>query len=436
MPDDGARTSLARGPAVVTPSARVLSVNISAGGVPKLPVGQAQVGRFGLEGDGHREDTVHGGPYRAVCLFAMEVIERLQAEGHPVEPGSVGENLTTVGVEWSTLAPGTQARIGERLVIELTGDAGPCSTQRPNFSDGRVARISILTHPSDSRMYARVVSEGVVRPGDPIELLPLDPAGEGAMAQSVSRVDAAWRKSDLRLWEAARAGDSDIRIVDDGDLAIAATPDVPGPAFNQAHGLRELVNLLPRVLDFYREHGTPGWLPMTEQPWPGAQPDYRLAVVLAEPDGVAHADLPAGVSVRVADEADAPAIQAVLSGAHEDAQQGLLLDVVPVLLGSPGRTSLIAEDGGRAIATASLQVHHHVGFLRGMHVVPDARGRGLQRALIATRARLAVELGCDLVASTAEPDSISETNLAAMGLERVGIRDVYRFDPTAPVQVR
>jgi MOSC domain-containing protein YiiM/GNAT superfamily N-acetyltransferase len=429
-PNDGASPFCSTRP-VTASGARVLSVNVSAGGVPKLPVEHAQVGRFGLEGDKHREDTVHGGPYRAVCLFAMEVIERLQAEGHPVEPGSVGENLTTTGVEWSTLPPGTRARIGDELLIELTGDAGPCSTQRPNFLGGRIARISIVTYPSDSRMYARVLNEGEVRRGDPIELLPAEPGSEGAMAQQLSRVDAAWRKSDLGLWEAARSTGRDVRIVDDGDLAMAATPDAPGPAFNQAHGLRELVNLLPRVLDFYRLHGTPGWLPMTEPPWPDAQPDFRHAILLAAPDAVGKAHPPPGVKVRLGDETDAGAIQEVLSSVHQDSQQSLLLDVVPFLLAAPARTALIAEEGGRPIATASLHVHHHVGLLRQMHVVPDARGRGLQRVLIAARARLAVERGCDLIASSAAPGSISEGNLATMGLERVGIRDVYRFDPAA-----
>ena len=80
---------------------KVLQVNISGGGVPKKPVERAWVGVLGLEGDAHRENTVHGGPHRAVCLFGIEVIERLQSEGHPVEPGSVGENLTTSGIEWS-----------------------------------------------------------------------------------------------------------------------------------------------------------------------------------------------------------------------------------------------------------------------------------------------------------------------------------------------
>jgi len=57
---------------VVLATGRVLQVNVSPGGVPKRAVGSAQVGRMGLEGDAHDHFDVHGGPHRAVCLFAVE----------------------------------------------------------------------------------------------------------------------------------------------------------------------------------------------------------------------------------------------------------------------------------------------------------------------------------------------------------------------------
>ncbi len=147
---------------------RVLQVNVSAGGVPKLPVDRAWVNILGLEGDKHREYTVHGGPHRAVCLFAMEVIERLQAEGHPIQPGGAGENLTTWGIEWSLLPVGATIRVGDELVLEVSSSTTPCVTQVGNFSDGNFNRILIDRHPSDSRMYARVLHEGSVAPGDAI----------------------------------------------------------------------------------------------------------------------------------------------------------------------------------------------------------------------------------------------------------------------------
>ncbi|MDQ3128184.1 MAG: hypothetical protein M3Q66_06975 [Chloroflexota bacterium] len=79
---------------------RVVQVNISPGGVPKLPVPAAHVRRDGLDGDARDHDAVHGGPHRAVCLLAIEAIERVRADRHTgVGAGAVGENLTTEGTE-------------------------------------------------------------------------------------------------------------------------------------------------------------------------------------------------------------------------------------------------------------------------------------------------------------------------------------------------
>ncbi len=139
---------------------RVLQVNVSAGGVPKRPVAEAWVDRLGLAGDAHHDDTEHGGPHRAVALYALEAIRRVQADGHPISPGSAGENLTTTGLELAGLPVGTRLAIGERLVLELSKPDNPCATIAGNFTDGRFARISIATHPLDSRMYARVLDGG------------------------------------------------------------------------------------------------------------------------------------------------------------------------------------------------------------------------------------------------------------------------------------
>ena len=57
----------------------------------------------GLEGDRHRNRKLHGGPDRALCLFSLERIEALQAEGHPIEPGTLGENLTLA--DWTGRGP-------------------------------------------------------------------------------------------------------------------------------------------------------------------------------------------------------------------------------------------------------------------------------------------------------------------------------------------
>ncbi|HLO36169.1 MAG TPA: MOSC domain-containing protein, partial [Candidatus Deferrimicrobium sp.] len=161
---------------------RVLHVNVSPGGVPKLPVAEARIGRDGLEGDAHAHDAVHGGPHRAVCLFASEAIERVRADGHPgVRPGAAGENLTTAGIELSLLPVGTRLAIGADVVLEISGPANPCDVIKGAFAAGKSGRISILVHPSDSRMYTRVLREGVVRPGDAIRVLPPRSGTEAAV---------------------------------------------------------------------------------------------------------------------------------------------------------------------------------------------------------------------------------------------------------------
>ena len=148
----------------------VVSLNRSLGGVPKHPVAEARVTRSGLEGDRQRNRRLHGGPDRALCLYSAELIAALRAEGHPIEPGSVGENVTIAGLDWRLLVPGARLAIGD-TEVELTSYTMPCKTIRHAFRDGRSNRISQLAHPGESRVYARVLREAVVRIGDPVEVL-------------------------------------------------------------------------------------------------------------------------------------------------------------------------------------------------------------------------------------------------------------------------
>jgi MOSC domain-containing protein YiiM len=153
---------------------RVHQVNVSKGGVPKLPVDRAQVHRLGLAGDGHDEpEPIHGGTEQAVSLYCVEAIARVAADGHTAFPGAFGENLTLEGVDWAALRAGDRLAIGAcGLEIELTKPCSPCTTLRHYFSDSRFARISHKAHPEDSRWYARVLREGPVAPGDPVEVTP------------------------------------------------------------------------------------------------------------------------------------------------------------------------------------------------------------------------------------------------------------------------
>ena len=150
----------------------VASVNLNRGGVPKPPVDGTVARTLGLDGDGHNEPDIHGGPTAAVCLYPQEAVERVRADGHQSFPGSYGENLTLLGIDWAGLREGDRLELGDHddgpgagPLLELTQFAAPCTTQSHWFLEGRIARISHMVRPEDARWYARVLREGPVAPG-------------------------------------------------------------------------------------------------------------------------------------------------------------------------------------------------------------------------------------------------------------------------------
>lgn len=138
----------------------VVQLSISSGGVPKLPVASISITREGIVGDKQNDRKHHGGPERAVCLFSMELIERLQQEGHPISPGSCGDNITVRGINWAEVAPGSRFEFDGGVVLEVASYCAPCSTIRNSFTDLKFKRIKQELHPGESRVYARVMAPG------------------------------------------------------------------------------------------------------------------------------------------------------------------------------------------------------------------------------------------------------------------------------------
>jgi len=152
---------------------RVEAINISRGGVPKLPVFEAFIAEHGLGGD-HQNDTYHhGGPDRAVVVYSLDVIRALQREGHPISAGAVGENLTVSGLEWPAVIPGTRLVVGD-VELQITKYATPCRNIRESFVGHDFMRIFQDGHPGWSRVCARVVKGGIVRPGDMVSVQSVD----------------------------------------------------------------------------------------------------------------------------------------------------------------------------------------------------------------------------------------------------------------------
>ena len=162
---------------------RIEQLNVSAGGVPKRAVTEAVVNEYGLTRDRQRDRRHHGGLERAVCLWSAEVIDSLRADGHPISPGAAGENVTVRGLDWKRLVPGSRLHLGDQVVIEVTSYAAPCRIIAHCFRDGDFNRANQATHPGRSRVYARVVRQGTMYPGDEV-LVEHDSAAErGARLQ-------------------------------------------------------------------------------------------------------------------------------------------------------------------------------------------------------------------------------------------------------------
>lgn len=150
---------------------RIVQLSISPGGVPKLPVDSARVTVAGLEGDAHRDREHHGGPERAVCLYSMDAIRALVAEGHTVAPGTLGENVTVEGLDWTGVTPGTRLLLGATVLLEVTRYTSPCFNIKSAFVGGDFARVAQKRHPGWSRVYTCVLREGTIRTGDPARLV-------------------------------------------------------------------------------------------------------------------------------------------------------------------------------------------------------------------------------------------------------------------------
>ncbi|MGO9197148.1 MAG: MOSC domain-containing protein [Acidimicrobiales bacterium] len=149
---------------------RLIHVNVSRGGVPKLPAGESGVSWRGVVGDKQEERKHHGHAWQALCIWSLEVIHSLQLEGHPIDSGSTGENLTIRGIDWKRARTGVLMEIGD-VVCELTSPAVPCAKQARWFADGKFTRISHAHHPGRARWYASVLRPGTVRPGDEVRVV-------------------------------------------------------------------------------------------------------------------------------------------------------------------------------------------------------------------------------------------------------------------------
>jgi MOSC domain-containing protein YiiM len=141
------------------------------------------VAGIGVKGDAHAGATVKHSyllrkkpekpNLRQVHLIASELIDELRKEGFKVERGSMGENITTSGVQLTSLPHGTRLVFASGAAIELTGIRTPCK-QLNGFQDGLLAAVREKNESGAFRrpvgVLAVVVSSGTVSPNDVIDV--------------------------------------------------------------------------------------------------------------------------------------------------------------------------------------------------------------------------------------------------------------------------
>jgi len=126
---------------------------------PKKNVGKGFLKKgFGLVGDSH------AGTEKEVSLLAVESILKLRQEtGISAGPGCFAENITTEGIDLTSLPIGSRLQIGEAQLVVIQLGKDPLQAHTYNYQG-----YSIL--PKDG-LFCKVIESGEIKVGDRIELI-------------------------------------------------------------------------------------------------------------------------------------------------------------------------------------------------------------------------------------------------------------------------
>jgi MOSC domain-containing protein YiiM len=136
-------------------------------GIPKRAVDELVITAEGVEGDFNRWRTekAAGDPDQAVLLLSEEILAELNAEGWPVRPGDLGENLLLAGLPADALTPGARVRAGE-VELEVSKRCDPCVVLYGLPYIGQERGPAFVRTLRERRgWFARVVRGGVLRVG-------------------------------------------------------------------------------------------------------------------------------------------------------------------------------------------------------------------------------------------------------------------------------
>lgn len=143
-------------------------------GLPKPELEEARILFAGVEGDYnlYRQTKRSGDPEMAILLLPEETISRINADGWPVRPGDLGENILTSGIPYDAMRPRARIRVGS-AVLESAKPCEPCDNLYLLPYVGAARGPAFLRAMLGRRgWFARVVAEGRVRRGDPVVVDP------------------------------------------------------------------------------------------------------------------------------------------------------------------------------------------------------------------------------------------------------------------------
>jgi MOSC domain-containing protein YiiM len=167
---------------------RVLSVNLAVPrifesrgqsvptGIFKEPVaGRVRLGALSLDGDIQADLRVHGGAEKAVYLYPSEhyAYWKKALGRDDLSAGFFGENFTTEGLLEDTVHIDDVFRVGT-AVVQVTQPRSPCF--KLGLKVGSARFIKSFLESRRLGFYLRVLEEGAVGAGDPIERIAVDPA--------------------------------------------------------------------------------------------------------------------------------------------------------------------------------------------------------------------------------------------------------------------
>lgn len=142
-------------------------------GIDKRPVdGPVRLERLGVQGDAVLDTEHHGGPDKAVYVYAAEDLRWWAGMlGRELPPGAFGENLTTEGLDVTGAVVGERWRIGgpDGPLLEVRQPRIPCSTFQRHLDER--AWVRRFTDHGAPGAYCAVLEEGAVRAGDTIDVV-------------------------------------------------------------------------------------------------------------------------------------------------------------------------------------------------------------------------------------------------------------------------